>query len=327
MRLPELHPWLDKTWQQIQASGERLPHAILISGPAGLGKTEFAYRLAASLLCQEPANDGEPCGQCKSCRLYAADSHPDFRIVQPEDDSSLIVVDQVRSIIQYTSLRAHTSARKVIVLTPAEAMNINTSNGLLKILEEPPSDSVLILVCSTPQALSATIRSRCAHFRIGQPAQSDAIEWLVRHGMSDQVAVDLLAAGNNAPLRAQELEQQGFSKARQMMIEDLKALLQPSGNPVGCAARWKAIGAGFCLAWLGGLIADLIQVSVVRPETPRLNNPSLQEVLKDMAVLTTPERLFGLLDKTVEAANLASTPLDDTLLIEDILIGWSRTRI
>lgn len=324
MQLPELYPWLAKAWETIQASGARLPHAMLISGPAGLGKTEFACRLAVSLLCPAPKAGGEPCGQCKSCRLYKANSHPDFRVVQPEDDSSFIVVNQVRAVIQYASLRAHTSARKVIVLAPAEAMNINASNSLLKILEEPPSNSVLLLVSSAPQSLSATIRSRCAHFKISPPAENDAIDWLAAQGMTAKIAADLLVSANRAPLRARELEAQGFIKAREMMMSDLRALQTHSGDPVGCAARWKAIDAGFCLTWLAGLIADLIQISVAQPESMRLNNPSLRETLTAMAALTSPRNLFELLDKTIEASHLAATPLDDTLLIEDILIGWSR---
>lgn len=323
----ELHNWQLQPWRQLQAAREQLPHSLLISGIPGLGKAAFASQLAASLLCQHPGNEGRACGQCKSCRLLAAGNHPDFLLTAPEEDSSIIGVDQVRAVISYFSLRPHTSARKLVILAPADAMNINASNSLLKILEEPPADSVLILVTSYPARLSATIRSRCTQVNLAPPPAREAISWLSAQGVDQATAADLLSAANGAPLLALDYQENGYQEARTSLFKDLLALQGGETDPVSCAERWKKIGTGFCLGWFNGLLADLIQLGAVGAASARLNNPSLASQLSRVAEKSDPRQLFGLLEKGIESANLASTPLDATLLIEDILIGWSKTRI
>ena len=327
MSFPELLPWQQATWTHLQATRDRLPHSLLFSGPAGLGKNRFAQRFAASLLCASPMENGAPCGKCKSCHLLSVGNHPDYRVTTIEEDSSVITVDQVRELISYLSLRPHTSSRRVVILAPAEMMNINAANSLLKVLEEPPADSVLILVSHRPQLLSATIRSRCARFEFRPPPLSQAEDWLQKEGLPRDAIPDLLAAAGGAPLRAAELGQFGFTDAQKMMTADLQALQAGTGDPVDCAARWKEMGAEFCLSWFSGFLADLIQTSSVPEGGRHLNNPALGKALGTMAVNTSPDRLFGLMDQAAESTRLATTPLDDTLLIEDILIGWCKTGI
>jgi len=325
MSFPKLLPWQLNTWTHLQSALARLPHSLLFCGPAGLGKNRFAQRFATSLLCESPAADGAPCGNCKSCHLVSVGNHPDYRVTTIEEDASGIAVDQIRDLIAYLSLRPHTSSRRVVILTPAEAMNINAANSLLKVLEEPPADSVLILVSHKPQLLSATIRSRCARIEFRVPSPVDAATWLQQEGVKREAIPDLLAAAGSAPLRAAELNQLGFANAQKMMVADLQALQTGSGDPVECAVRWKEMGAEFCLSWLSGLLADLIKTSSIHQGEPHLNNPSLVKSLTSIAANTRADRLFSLLDQVAESTRLATTPLDDTLLIEDILIGWCKT--
>jgi DNA polymerase-3 subunit delta' len=323
----ELMPWQHGSWAQLWSALDRLPHSLLFSGPVGLGKNRIAQRFANSLLCESPAKDGTPCGTCKSCHLLSVGNHPDFRITTIEEDASGIAVDQIRELITYLSLRPHTANRRVVILTPAEAMNINAANSLLKVLEEPPADSVLILVSHRSQLLSATIRSRCSRIEFRPPSSGDAESWLEEQGVKPDDIPDLLAAAGGAPLRAAELSQLGFAKAQEMMISDLQALQSGAGDPVECALRWKEMGAEFCLSWFSGLLADLIQTGSVPGASRHLNNPSLGKSVGLLAANSREETLFGLLDQVVESTRLAKTPLDDTLLIEDILIGWCKTGI
>lgn len=325
--MAEFYPWLQASWRRARGTPGREPHSLLISGTTGLGKNNLAHILAQGLLCQSPGETGEPCHACKSCKLFQAGTHPDFLLTAPEEESSIIAVDQVRALIDYFSLRPHTSPRKVAVLTPAETMNINAANGLLKVLEEPPADAILVLVSSAPQRLSATIRSRCVHVKVPVPAVREAVDWLNAKGIEDDVAADLLAAANGAPLLAQMLSEQGYQQARKMMLEDLVALGKGRGDPVSCAQRWKQLGAGFSLGWLSGMIADLIQLHWIPPGQARLHNPLLREKLASMATMAQPQQLYPLLQKAIESSRLAETPLDDALLIEDILIGWGKTGI
>ena len=257
----------------------------------------------------------------------AAGSHPDLMIVGQEEDATAIVVDQIRAVIGFLSLRPHTAPQKVVLLGPAEKMNMNASNSLLKALEEPPADSVLILYSHAPGALSATIRSRCSKIRINTPPTRQGEAWLVDNGLGPEVAHDLLAAANGAPLQALDMAEQGFFQTREMMMQDLRQLRGPGGDPVACAARWKSAGTRACLQWLSSLIADMVQLAMTGDKTAHLNNPSLIQPMSELASKSGARSLLALLDNTVEALRMADTPLDDTLLIEDILIRWSKTAI
>src|SRR5690606_26968585 len=149
-------------WQQIcaQQAANKLPHALMLAGPKGIGKRHLAEALAHLLLCLAPV-EGTPCGKCRSCQLNHAQPHPDFLMLAPEEGSKAIKVDQVRGLIESLGKTAQQGGYKVLVLEPAEAMNINSANALLKSLEEPANNTLLILVSHTPSAVLPTIRSRC----------------------------------------------------------------------------------------------------------------------------------------------------------------------
>jgi len=175
-----LLPWLVSTFadlQQRRAQG-RLAHALMFVGPAGIGKHQLAERFAQSLLCAQPHADGQPCGHCHACSLYAAGTHPDLFRLSPEEDSKNIRIDQIRALIEGMSLSSHYGRHKVVILNPADAMNIAAANALLKTLEEPPADTILLLVTDRPSFLPATIRSRCQTLRLALPARDEAQAWL-----------------------------------------------------------------------------------------------------------------------------------------------------
>lgn len=170
----------------------RMPHALLLKGPRGVGKLEFALHVAQSLLCEQTGDDGMACGQCASCRWYAQDSHPDFRLIQPQalseseesDDketskkkpSQQISVEQIRTLTDFANLSAHQGGFRVVVIHPAESMNSNAANALLKTLEEPAGNMMILLVSHKPQQLLPTILSRCMALPMPLPdlAQSTA---------------------------------------------------------------------------------------------------------------------------------------------------------
>ncbi|MBI3939049.1 MAG: DNA polymerase III subunit delta', partial [Betaproteobacteria bacterium] len=144
----------------------RLPHALLLIGPEGTGKLDFATFLAQSLLCEAPAPGAEACGKCPACGWFAAGNHPDFRLVQPEaleqkaegegapdekPSSRQIAVEQVRGLSHFIVLSPHRRGLKVILMHPAEALNVNAANALLKNLEEPPAGTLFLLVTHRPR--------------------------------------------------------------------------------------------------------------------------------------------------------------------------------
>jgi DNA polymerase-3 subunit delta' len=215
-----IYPWLEEPWKALQSKRARMPHALLIHGPQGVGKLLLAEYFAQSVLCESAGADGAPCGVCPGCRWFAAGSHPDFRRVEPEalarqpaaDDaeeptpartakpSQEIKVDQVRALDNFLNLKSHRGGPRLALIHPAEAMNPNAANALLKGLEEPPGRAQFILVSHRPARLLPTSRSRCVAVPVAVPEPEVALAWLTAQGVRDPGS--WLAYASGSPLQA-----------------------------------------------------------------------------------------------------------------------------
>ena len=219
-----VYPWQESVWATLVAQSDRLHHALLIHGPAGIGKLALAERFGQLLLCESSQAASKPCGACDGCRWFLAETHPDFRRLEPEslarrtgqdDDaetpapaasrsakpSQEIKVDQVRALDSFLGLRSHRGRRRIVLVHPAEAMNANAANALLKALEEPQAGAHFILVSHRPARLLPTIRSRCAAMPVAVPERERALAWLGEQGVRDADA--WLSFSGGAPLQAQ----------------------------------------------------------------------------------------------------------------------------
>ncbi|QDE40155.1 DNA polymerase III subunit delta' [Luteibacter pinisoli] len=237
-------PWLAEAWARLQARRERgaLPHALLLAGPAGLGKREFLDAFVKGLLCQQPV-DGVACGVCRSCHLVAAGTHPDivslsFGVRKDGGARTEIVVDQVRELSQRLAMASQFGGWQVATIDPADAMNAAAANALLKTLEEPTASTILILVADQPARLPATIRSRCQRVDFMVPSNEVALDWLRAEGVADAAAA-LEAAGGNPGL-AREWATDGALKQRSEVRNDLKGLAAGRGDPMEVVKRWQA---------------------------------------------------------------------------------------
>jgi len=139
-------------------AGNRLAHAYLFSGPDGVGKTTTALALTAYLFCKAP-KDERPCGLCSGCLKFSSGNHPDFLAIKP--DGAAIKIDQVRALIKELSFSPFEGAMRVVLIEDVQTMTRNAANSLLKILEEPPPDNLLLLVASDSEPILSTIISRC----------------------------------------------------------------------------------------------------------------------------------------------------------------------
>lgn len=217
------YPWQLGQWQQIlqvERDG-KLPHALLVSGEPGIGKHVFLQGLAARLLCR--ADGDYPCGECKSCLLFAAGSHPDFQQVSPQD-SRHIKVDQIRTVIDQLSQTAQLGGRRLVLITPAEAMNTASANALLKCLEEPGRDTVLILASHAPHRLLPTIRSRCQQLNMIKPDYQTADQWLSLSVSNADERRQLLALASDNPLLALAYHQADVATLFRHSLDSLQAL-------------------------------------------------------------------------------------------------------
>jgi DNA polymerase-3 subunit delta' len=301
----------------------RLAHALLVTGQPGLGEQAFAERLARALLCGESDADGEACGTCKDCRMLAAGTHPDLVRVEPLEAGKSI---QVRALIEFATTRPHSAGHKVTIIWPAERMNLNAANSLLKLLEEPPLGNIMVLASDRPAALPATIRSRCQRLDLRTPARAEALAWLAAQSApapSAELAIDL---AGGAPLQALGLLASGFLDERSTLFADIEALAAQDSDPVACAGRWHALGPALCLSWFHGVLADLIKLALAGAGHGRLANADLASRLQGLTQGLNLEKLYGFADAVAEARALLASPVDNLLLLEDILIRWTSIR-
>jgi len=224
----------------------RLAHGMLFCGPAQLGKRAVAERLAQRLLCTARDANGEPCGDCRGCGLFAAGTHPDYRsisFVMNKEGTRLrteIVIEQIRELSEKLTLTPQYGGAQVVVLDPADAINHAACNALLKTLEEPVPGRYLWLVSAHSARLPATIRSRCQKLEFRLPPRDEALAWLCAHGHKQTTASEALAAARGHPGLADAWLQDGSLRLRRDVAGDLEKLSRNELAVVETAQRWTA---------------------------------------------------------------------------------------
>jgi DNA polymerase-3 subunit delta' len=339
-----IHPWLQPTWTRLVELGERLPHALLFVGPAGLGKRALAEALAARLLCDAPAADGHACGKCEPCLWRLSGNHPDLHRVVPEAEtaaaegegdgeapakaaSTQIRIDQVRELQGALTVTGHHGSRRVVLLDPAEAMNGVTANALLKLLEEPPEGCVFVLVSSSPRSLLPTIRSRCQQWHFSRP-EADALARWAAHAAADARA--LLALGGGMPLAAERLAQGGGAAMHARFVRDLGGL--QAADVLRLAGQWEAwlrskdaLAAGFGLPeltdWMQRWVSDLAAL--------RLGGrvrffPAQEGLLAALAARTSVAAASACYNELAQIRKVSRHPLSLRLVLEDMLMRYAR---
>lgn len=259
-------PWHQSELGRILAEGTGLPHALLIRGPAGIGKLEFAQALAKALLCEQSDGGEMACGRCIACSWIEQRSHPDLRIVQPESlaepeeeaggdkkkASVQIGVDQVRALAEFVNLSSHRGRAKVIVVHPAEALNPSAANALLKSLEEPPPGTYFLLVSHRWHQLLATIKSRCRQVVLPLPDRDTARAWLAEQGASDP---DLaLAQAGRAPVSAARLNDEYWAQRAAF----IGAIASVDFDPLRSAEQLRDFAVPDVVKWLQQWSYDMV---------------------------------------------------------------------
>lgn len=336
-----IFPWQAQDWQRLQQMRERLPHAILFHGSEGIGKSLFAERFAAALLCESPAPGGHACGGCQSCGWFSHYAHPDYRRVRPEaledgegseedeggeqgkakksarTPSKDIRIEQVRALAAFMGVSTHRSGLRVVLLYPAEALNAASANALLKTLEEPPPGTVFLLVTHRIDRLLPTIRSRCRQFALAQPGHSEAVRWLAAQGVDD--AERWLAVQGGAPLAALEAAS-GESGAER--DELLAFLAKPqAAHALIVAERLQKTPLTLLLAWQQRWLLDLLSLKLAG----RVRYfPHLQQPLSALAARASADALQQALQAANRRRAVADHPLSARLFIEDMLLAHAR---
>lgn len=319
------YPWQMPLWQQLSArrADNRMPHALLLDGPAGLGKRHFAECLARALLCTSPGEAGRACGHCRSCQLAQAGSHPDRLIVEPEAPGKQIVVDQIRGVGEFQVLTRKHAPHKVITIAAAENMNANAANSLLKNLEEPSAGTVLLLIAERRVQLPATVRSRCQRLTFAVPPREAVQSWLAPQLADPAQAELLLALSQGSPLVALALAQGDTLAQRAAVFGQWIGVAQGDTPPLSAAADFLKRDLRQLLSWCLGWTADLVRLRAAGAAAV-LQNPDLRAPLQDLTNRLDLPQLLEFHDRVRNALRLAPTSVNDQLLVEDLLVAWAR---
>jgi DNA polymerase-3 subunit delta' len=245
-------PWQQAVFARVlrTLAEERLGHALLLVGPARLGKAEVAHAVAARLLCREARGEAEACGRCRGCTLLAAGTHPDFVHISFEPNEkgdklrTELVVDQVRKLGEWLSKTSQFGGAQVAIVDPADMLNAAAANALLKTLEEPAGHRYLLLVSSRPERLPATIRSRCQQLVFAPPDRGTALAWLAARGHAAADAEAALEAARGHPGLAAAWLADGGLALRESVRAELDAVGRGRAGPIETAQRWLADGQG-----------------------------------------------------------------------------------
>jgi DNA polymerase-3 subunit delta' len=274
--------------------------------------------MARSLLCDRQA--GAVCGQCAGCHLLSASVHPDYLETSVDEDSAQIKIDQIRALNDFMGLTRRSGRYKIALIVQADAMNRHAANSLLKLLEEPPPFSFIILITDRPAHLPPTILSRCQQIACKRPPRALAVAWL-EHNAPDHDAELLLTIAHGAPLAALALSREGLLEARKAVSKDLVCLSNAQDSPVTVSQRWQQYTLDTMLGWLLSWLTDLVMLRF-NDALNGLNNPDIDRDLRVLASRIDLDALFALYDVVLQRRRLRDGTFNRQLLLEEILTAW-----
>lgn len=341
-----IYSWQEDQWKRLLERADKLPHAILLAGPSGGGKQDFAKALAARLLCESASGNAFACGECPSCNWLSAGNHPDFRQIEPGGDdpgdaeaeaesfvqkkkSEQIRISQIRALDGFLGVGTHRQGARVIIIQPAEAMNHQTANSLLKILEEPSASTLFILITHNKKRLLPTILSRCQTLDFPKPEADKALTWLRESGATH--IEDLLAHAGGMPLAARgeavDWERlDGFYR-------DL-AQLEHVG-PVAIAGRWESwlkenkegeptVDKSTLVVWMQKWVFDLVIMKLCGLTVFHAHR---QNLVRSAAGRSSISALIDCYNDLLRIRAVSQHPLNPRLFLEDMLSRYARAAL
>ncbi len=319
-----IYPWQIEQWQFLVRANRngRLPHGLLLSGPSGTGIDDFADAFAAWLLCEQQGEQGA-CGQCQPCHQVLSGNHPDLHLVEPEETGKQIKVDPVRSLIEFTQFTSQYRGNKVAIIRPAHAMNRNAANALLKTLEEPADNVVLLLVSDSPSKLPVTIRSRCQRTQFSSVNRESGLNWLCESSVIDQNQVETLwELAQGKPLLAMDMIANDQAGQQAQVLADLRGLLEQRTDFMQISQNWSEYSAADVFNWLLFLIVTMTRSKLMgcRENGKSQNNRDLQEIVNQLNLRQLMD-CYDLARCHYQAAS-GLYNLNQTGLIEDFLLFW-----
>ena len=334
MNVIELHR---ETWERLQSQRNRLPHALLLMGQRGLGKFALAQAFAKALLCEQPHEAGLPCNACLACNWFDQGNHPDFRLLQPqalaEDTadaeegkkkaSQQITIDQVRGLDDFLNVGTHRAGLKIVVVNPAEAMNRNTANSILKTLEEPAPSTLFLMVSNEPLRLLPTIRSRCQVVPVNIPPAAIATAALAADGLEQ--AGRWLALAGGSPGLASELAASGRGGWLDILTRSLAD--KNNLNPIALAAELEKVikeskGKLALKYVVDAMLKWLVDLTLASNGQPARYFLPQQATISGLADMIPPTQIVRAYRLMLTRRREAEQPLNARLFLEGLFMDY-----
>ncbi|SDY65223.1 DNA polymerase-3 subunit delta' [Nitrosomonas sp. Nm58] len=341
----ELYPWQHTIWQQVRGTVALKTHALLLKGRKGIGKLDFARNLAKSLLCERVTAEQAACGMCASCKWFEQGTHPNFNLMTPEvfaessgeaasessctdkqdadtvktrkKPSQHITIEQVRALNDFVYLSGHQDGFKVVLIHPAEAMNIPAANALLKKLEEPPSRILFMLVAHRSQDLLPTIRSRCQQITMPVPDAASVRNWLTQQEVK-QPDICMALAGSS-PLQAVAFSHDDYFA---QYTDFIRQISQPASfDPISLTNKLYKLDVPDIVSWLQKWCYDLMSFST----TGKIRyHPHQEMAIKKLVATADPKLLASFWRNLITTQQLSRHPLNARLFLEEMLLSYIR---
>lgn len=319
----QAYPWQQGHWLHLTdcMRRNRLAHALLFSGPPGVGKLQFTAALIGRIFCIQP-HEGVACGQCKGCYLYQSGNHPDVKIVECLPKKKNISIEQIRELSDFMSKQAQLGGYRCVVIALAEQMSESAANALLKVLEEPGEQSLFILLACSIGAVKATIKSRCQILRFETPPFDQARAWLETKVASKQQAELLLHLSGGAPLAALDAQEKAWFKQRAEMIKQLLALRKGQADPLTVAAAWQNNPPQDVLWAVYEWMLDCLKLR----QGLTIANQDVLILLEQLSLSVEMASLFNFSEILLENYMLLAHEGNPNILLmmEGLMIYWSR---
>ncbi len=328
-------PWQKVVWDRMATClhEKRLPHALLFSGIAGIGKKHFAKVFALALLCEALREDQTGCGVCRACQWVIAGTHPAIFSIAPESVNQAIRIDTIREMTEFVNASALVGQCKIIIIDMADKMNVFAANALLKSLEEPPANTYFILISANSQRLPATVRSRCQIVQFALPKTAEALFFLqqkTNETVSPAILQQALLFAAGAPCDALALIEKNELVLQQAFYQDMWSLSLSEKDPVHIAEKWSAKEyqekipltrlLDWLYVWLKNMLAGRLTGFFSDAYFPAIPQTMTQHPI----IKISQHDFFAYFNFLIESAGALklSPQLNRQLFLESLLISW-----
>ncbi len=321
------YPWHEHSWHyftQARSTGH-LPHALLLTGEEGIGKYFLAERMAKSLLCMTP-NAFEACGECQSCKTHHSGANPDFTKVELAEDKQQIGVDQIRSLSEFLTYSRSFNTYRVAIIHPIERMNNNAANSLLKSLEEPTNNTVIILVASHLSKVLATIKSRCQLISVASPTHQQAVDWFKKnHAEIEQAEIRLDIAAFK-PLKALTITDDDIAE-RAAFLDSINTIASGRSSIIATAKKWEKSDVELLLNWQISWAQQLIKAAesstILNSTQNSAETGTLNHAKHTLFKQIDPNKYWFLYQQLIKQKQYIHTSVNTLMFIENMLLLWS----